>query len=259
MYKNPEKIICVIPARFGSKRFPGKPLVKIIEKPMIQWVYDNVKKSKLIDDIYIATDDKRIYNTVEGFGGNVIMTSKHHKSGTDRIGEAIKNLKADIIVNIQGDEPVLSAKDVDKTIKLLLEDKNVQVATLVTKPTNIKDLFNKNRVKVVFDKNFNALYFSRSIIPFNETTLAKFNTTKQHKEIIHLKNYYLHIGIYVYRKDFLIKFINMKQSRLEKLEKLEQLRILENGGKIKIAISKNGSYSIDTKEDLKLLLKKLNT
>lgn len=260
MFKESDKIIGIIPARYNSTRYPGKPLVKILNKPMIQWVYENASKSKLMNKIYVATDDKRIFDTVLGFGGKAIITSKKHKSGTDRIGEAIQKLDGDIIVNIQGDEPFISAKDIDRAIHTLKINKNLNVATLATKFLDIKDLYNKNKVKVVFDKNLNALYFSRSIIPFNniyEKNQKTFKVNDNQYVNILLKNYFLHIGLYVYRRNFLLKFIKMKQSKLEKLEKLEQLRILENGEEIKIIISKNYSYSIDTPEDLKTILRKI--
>lgn len=258
-----EKIIGVIPARYGSTRFPGKPLAKILGKPMIQWVYEGAQKSKLLEEIYVATDDYRIMNVVKNFGGKAVMTSKHHKSGTDRIGEVVKKIKADIIVNIQGDEPLISAKDIDKTVKVLIDNKDINVSTLATQFCNIDELYNVNKVKVVFDKNHNALYFSRSIIPFQKLIFQNYSEGKtkwlSNKSVnrIFLKNYYLHIGLYVYRREFLLKFINMNQSRLEKLEKLEQLRILENEEKIKIIISKNSPVSIDTPEDIKMILKKL--
>lgn len=257
-----ERIIGIIPARYDSTRFPGKPLAKILNKPMIQWVYESAGKSKLLDDLYVATDDKRIYDVVKGFGGNVLITSKKHKSGTDRIGEAVRNISGSIIANIQGDEPLISAKDIDRAITSLIKNNTIKVATLATRFSKINDLYDENKVKVVFDKNFNALYFSRSIIPFRKEYvefIRKTNEWKTNKsnEDVFLKNYYLHIGLYVYRRDFLVKFIRTKQSKLEKIEKLEQLRILENGEKIKVVVTQNNSISVDTPEDIKMILKKL--
>jgi 3-deoxy-manno-octulosonate cytidylyltransferase (CMP-KDO synthetase) len=202
---------------------------------MIHQVYEHSSKSKYLDKIIVATDDKRIYNCVKGFGGNVILTSGRHKSGTDRICEVIKKIKADIVVNIQGDEPFINYKNIDKTIEPLLKDKNVNISTLAIKIKEKKDILDPNKVKVVFDKNNFALYFSRSAIPFNRDN---FNI-----------DYYKHIGLYVYRVSFLKKYENMKQSKLEKSEKLEQLRILENGEKIKVVLTNKDSFAIDTKED----------
>lgn len=237
------KIIGIIPARYGSTRFPGKPLAMIEDKPMIQRVYEQAKKSKLLTRVIVATDDRRIYWRVKDFGGEVYITSKKHKSGTDRIGEIVKKRKSDfvdceLIVNIQGDEPFIDPKNIDKAIKPLLKDKTINVSTLCTEIKNQNHIKCPNTVKVVFDKDNFTLYFSRSPIPYN---------MKGGNEI----NYYKHIGLYVYRKDFLLKFISMKPSKLEKAENLEQLRILEKGERIKIVMTKNNSRAIDTPEDLK--------
>lgn len=234
------KIIGVIPARYGSTRLPGKPLVNINGKPMIQHVWESSKKSKLINELYVATDDKRIYDTVTGFGGNAVMTSKKHKSGSDRIGEVIKNMKCDIVLNIQGDEPFINPLNIDKAIKPLIKDKNIQVSTLCTPIKNIEEIDNPNVVKAVIDKNSFALYFSRFGIPFDRDMA---------KNII----YYKHIGLYVYRKKYLLEFIKLKPSKLEMAEKLEQLRILENGKKIKVVVTNIDSFTIDTNKDLKKL------
>ncbi len=232
------KIIGVIPARYGSTRFPGKPLVNINGKPMIQHVWESSKKSKFINELYVATDDKRIFDSVTGFGGNAVMTSKKHKSGSDRIGEVIKNMKCGIVVNIQGDEPFINPSNIDKAIKPLLKDKNIQVSTLCTPIKSIEEIDNPNVVKAVIDKNGFALYFSRFGIPFNRDKA---------KNIV----YYKHIGLYVYRKKYLLEFIKLKPSKLEKAEKLEQLRVLENGTKIKVVITNIDSITIDTKTDLR--------
>jgi 3-deoxy-manno-octulosonate cytidylyltransferase (CMP-KDO synthetase) len=232
--KNRNIIVGIIPARFGSTRLPGKPLIDIDGKPMIQRVYEQAKKSKLLDKVFVATDDKRIFNCVINFGGEAVMTSKKHKTGTDRIYEAVNKLKADIIVNIQGDEPFISPSNIDNAIIPLIEDKKLNVSTLAIKT---KKFNNPNIVKVVFDKNNFAIYFSRYAVPFN----------RENRKI----RYYKHIGLYVYRKDFLLKFAKMKQTPLEIAEKLEQLRILENGEKIKVIITNKDSASIDTLEDIK--------
>jgi len=232
------KIIGVIPARYDSTRFPGKPLVNIAGKPMIQHVWENTSKSKLINELYVATDDKRIFKTVVGFGGDAVMTSNRHKSGSDRIGEVIKKKNCDIVVNIQGDEPFINPLNIDKTIRPLLEVKNIRVSTLCTPIKHRDEINNPNVVKVVVDKNGFALYFSRLAVPYNRDKA---------KNIV----YYKHIGLYVYRKKYLLEFIKLKPSKPEIAEKLEQLRILENGTRIKIVLTNIDSFTIDTKSDLK--------
>lgn len=238
------KVIGIIPARYGSTRFPGKALANINGKPMIQWCYESSLKSKLIDKLIIATDDKRIFNEVKKFGGEVVMTSKKHSSGTDRIAEAAKKFKCDIVVNVQGDEPFIDYRTIDKAIDALKKHKNAQVSTVAKKITDKKEINNPNTVKVVFDDDFNALYFSRSVIPFDRDGNGK-------------ASYYRHYGLYIYRKDYLMKLTKLPESRLEKIEKLEQLRVLENGGKIKIVLTNRDSVSIDTQEDLKKVLKRV--
>lgn len=235
------KIIGVIPARWGSTRLPGKPLIKIKGKPMIQQVWENAKKSKLIDEVLVAADDKRILECVTGFGGKAVMTSKRHRSGTDRIGEVVKKQplpsspkergEPEIVVNIQGDEPFLEAKAIDSAIKPLLKDKTLNVSTLAVKCNDLRRLKDPNVVKVMFDNAGNALYFSR--LPISN---------------------YKHIGLYVYRKKFLMKFIKMKPAKLELKERLEQLRILENGERIKVVITDKDTISIDTEKDVKRTL-----
>jgi len=234
------KIIGIIPARYDSTRFPGKPLADINGKPMIRHVWESACKSKLLDRVIIAADDKRIYDSVISFGGEAVMTSKRHQSGTDRIAEAAKNIKCDLVVNIQGDEPFISYKNIDKAVRLLLDDIKLNVSTLAVKIEDKTEIKDPNNVKVVIDKNGNALYFSRSPIPYN----------RNNKKV----NYFKHIGLYVYRKSFLMKFVKMKQTLLEKAESLEQLRILENKEKIRVVITKIDSISVDTPADLYKIL-----
>lgn len=234
------KILAVIPARYDSTRFPGKPLVNIHGKPMIQHVYERVMKSKLVDKVIVATDDERIFEAVKNFGGKVVMTSKKHVSGTDRICEAIKNLKGEIIVNVQGDEPGINPKDIDKAIKPLLKDNKINISTLAIRINSGIDLKDENKVKVVFDKNNFALYFSRNNIPFDRSHVN--NVTKE--------KFYKHIGLYVYRRKFLQGLNKLKPSAMENLEKLEQLRFLDNGEKIKVVITDREALSIDTPADL---------
>lgn len=241
-----KKIGIFIPARYASTRLPGKPLQKIGSKTIIQMVYEQALKNKYTKDIYVLTDNEEIENTVKTFG-KVLMTPESCKSGSDRIGWAINNynLELDIVVNVQGDEPLIKENVINSGIELLLNDENVKSGTLVTKFKNSEEIKNPNFVKVVLDKNNFALYFSRSIIPFI-----------REKDIE--QTFYKHIGIYIFRKDFLLKYISLNEGVLERCEKLEQLRILENGYKIKVAITNYDSIGIDTKEDLekvKILLK----
>jgi 3-deoxy-manno-octulosonate cytidylyltransferase (CMP-KDO synthetase) len=235
-------IVGIIPARYGSTRFPGKALAMIKGKPMIQHVYENASESELLEKVIVATDDKRIYNTVFDFGGNVEMTLSKHKSGTDRVGEIAKWLNCDIIVNIQGDEPFIDPRNIDRSIRPLLADKTLNVSTLCIRIRNQEDINNPNIVKVIFDKLKLALFFSRSPIPYNRKNVKNIN-------------YYKHIGLYVYRRDYLLKLTRTKQTKSEIAEQLEQLRILESGEKIKVAETKIDSVSIDTEEDLKNLLR----
>jgi len=232
---NKNIVIGIIPARLKSTRLPGKPLLLINGKPMIQQVYEHAKKSKYLDEVLVATDDKSIYECVISFGGKAVMTSSKHKSGTDRICEAAKKYKADIVVNIQGDEPFIDYRNIDKAVVPLLKDSSINVSTLAVKIKNLKDAEDPNKVKVVMDNNNFALYFSRSAIPFNRDG---------GKTV-----YYKHIGLYVYRKNFLDKYGKMEQTPNEKAEKLEQLRILGYGEKIKVVITDKDSFSIDTSED----------
>jgi len=236
------KIIGVIPARLGSTRFPEKVLADIMGKPMIWWVWQKAKKAKLISEIFIATDDKRIFDMVEGFGGRAVMTSKKHQSGTDRIAEAVKNIKADIVINIQGDEPLIRPDMLDKAIAPLLKEKKAVMSTLVCKVTDKKLMHDSNIVKVAVDKNGYALYFSRAPIP-SQARAQNFR-------------YFLkHIGVYVYKKDFLLKYVQLNQSSLEKTEKLEQLRVLENGYKIITVETKFDTIPVDTPADLKKVVR----
>lgn len=239
--KNNPVVIGVIPARYGSTRLPAKSLAMIHGKPMIQHVYEKCLKAKLLSEILVATDDKRIFEAVINFGGNVVMTSKSHKSGTDRIGEAVKNIKCDIVVNIQGDEPMIAPGNIDKAIEPLVKDRNINVSTLCFKISDRTEINNPNVVKVVIDSHSNALYFSRSAVPFNRDNINA--------------EYFKHIGLYVYRKDYLMKLIGMKPSKLELTEKLEQLRILESGENIRVIKTKTDSHSVDTPADLKKIRK----
>ncbi len=233
------KVVAVIPARFASFRFPGKPLAMLRNKTLIQHVYDSAVQTDLFDKIIVATDDKRIFDNVEHFGGDVVLTSKHHKSGTDRIAEVCKNLDAEIIVNIQGDEPFIVKEPLQKLISVF-DEQTVQVASLMHKL--MEEIENPNIVKVVCDKNNFALYFSRSSIPFYRTSHPATRNPQP--------EFFKHIGVYAFRKEALFKFIQLPMGKLEQTEKLEQLRFLENGIKIKMIETSYQGIGIDTPEDL---------
>jgi 3-deoxy-manno-octulosonate cytidylyltransferase (CMP-KDO synthetase) len=243
------KIISVIPARFESTRFPGKPLVAIKGKSMIQRVYEQVILSKYIDETYVATDDQRIYDHVKSFHGNVIMTSSSHESGTDRIQECIKkiNSNADFIINIQGDEPFIKPAQIDDLCKKITNE--TEIITMYHKIDNISDVLDPNKVKVIFNKANQAIYFSRAPIPFQKSIATENWKIKN--------NYYGHIGIYGYSKKTLENITKLPASNLETLESLEQLRWLENKHSIQVVESKYSSVGIDTPEDLNKALKLL--
>ena len=242
------KILGVIPSRFGSSRFPGKPLIDLAGKSMIQRVYEQAKKAKLLSDVMVATDDERIFNHVEKFGGKAMMTSSSHQSGTDRCAEILEKLNSEFhaVINIQGDEPFINPDQIDVLAKCF-EDKNTELATLINQTEDSSLIQNPNRIKVVIDKNNQALYFSRSAIPFMKEIPA-IDWAKHHP-------YFLHIGIYGYRSDILKAITKLPVSSLEKTESLEQLRWLENGYRIKVAKTNFESYSIDSPEDVNNVLK----
>ncbi|MGM0507706.1 MAG: 3-deoxy-manno-octulosonate cytidylyltransferase [Fusobacteriota bacterium] len=229
------KSLGIIPARYGSTRFEGKPLAKIDGFPMIEWVYRRSLKSKL-DRVIVATDDKRILNAVLDFGGEAMLTGKDHKTGTDRINEVAKKFKDyKIILNIQGDEPLIYPEMINDLLDGMNESK-VLMGSLKHKINSKKDIENPNIVKVITDKNGNALYFSRSQIPYN----------RGNEDI----DYYKHIGIYGYKRKFLLNYNKMEPTKLEKSESLEQLRVLENGYDIKMIESEYEVIGVDTPEDL---------
>lgn len=242
-------IIAIIPARYESSRFPGKPLAMLKNKPMIQWVVENV--SKAIDEVWVATDDKRIFAAVNQFGGKAVITKSIHQSGTDRCAEAArileKNTNFDVIINIQGDEPFIQPEQIE-LLKSCFTSKT-EIATLIKKVETEEELFNLNRPKVVLGKNGEALYFSRATIPF----VREFEKSKWISE----NTFWAHIGMYAYRSDILQKITRLEQGILEKAESLEQLRWLENGYKIQTAITTHQSIGIDTPEDLKNALQLL--
>ncbi|MFC1693543.1 3-deoxy-manno-octulosonate cytidylyltransferase [Candidatus Latescibacterota bacterium] len=229
-------VVAIIPARYGSTRFPGKVIADIHGKALIRHVYERVSQSNVVSSVTVATDDERIARVVSGFGGNVIMTSPHHKSGTDRVAEAVLKTGGDIIVNVQGDEPLIDPGVIDAACKKLQEDEVIVCSTVASPITDKAVYDDPGAVKVVVDLQGRALYFSRSPLPFyrDETFGGAF----------------LHAGIYCFRRDFLERYASLEQTRLEKVEKLEQLRILEHGYKIGVVITEYVSIGVDTKEDL---------
>jgi len=244
------KVLGIIPSRYESTRFPGKSLIDIMGKTMIQRVYEQAKKSKQLDDLVVATDDQRIFEEVKGFGGSVIITGKHHKNGTERCLEVAESLQAQFVVNIQGDEPFIQPEQIDKLCSIISSD--TDLATLIKRIKDPSDLGNPNLVKVVKSLDDHALYFSRSPIPFDRSMNKA--PTLPSKKI-----YWKHIGIYAYRTEVLSQIVKLEESALEKMESLEQLRWLENGYKIKTAETHFESIGIDTPEDLDHLIAKMKT
>ena len=245
------KKVIIIPARLDSSRLPKKVLLDLKGKTVIQRVYEQCLKVKNVDEVYVATDSLEIKEVCETFTNQVIITKSTHQSGTDRIGEAISDIACDIVINVQGDEPFIEPSLIEALVNSF-SNSDISMSSAMSKINNIKDLQNTNVVKVVTDLHNNALFFSRSLLPFprdvKEISIAK--------EVLEKYQFYRHIGIYGYRKDFLLKFVNMEQSYLEKVEKLEQLRALENGFKIKMIETDSSLMGIDTREDYEEALKK---
>jgi len=245
------KKVIIIPARLDSSRLPKKVLLDLKGKTVIQRVYEQCLKVKNVDEVYVATDSLEIKEVCETFTNQVIITKSTHQSGTDRIGEAISDIACDIVINVQGDEPFIEPSLIEALVNSF-SNSDISMSSAMSKINNIKDLQNTNVVKVVTDLHNNALFFSRSLIPFprdvKEISIAN--------EMLKKYQFYRHIGIYGYRKDFLLKFVNMEQSYLEKVEKLEQLRALENGFKIKMIETDSSLMGIDTREDYEEALKK---
>jgi len=239
-------VIGIIPARYASKRLPGKPLLDLFGKPLIQHVYERAKGAKLLTDVFVATDDERISSAVAAFGGKAIMTPQTVQSGSDRVAYVARNLPADVIVNIQGDEPLIRPEMIDETVQAVLDAEEIHTSTPVKKIASPEELIDPNVVKVVIDKEGFALYFSRSVLPFLRADADQKIWVKRH-------DYYKHIGLYVFRKEFLLTFTQWDSSPLEQAEQLEQLRILEHGQRIKCVVTEHDSLSVDTPEDLERL------
>lgn len=239
------KIIAVIPARYGSTRFPGKPLVQLKGKPLIQWVIEGAKSAKLVSEIYVATDDQRIADAVTTAGGKFLLTRSECPTGTDRIYEATQNLNFDVVLNIQGDEPQITAEYIDLLAKAFIDQPSLDMATLAH-PIAFEDIENPNAVKVIKNANNEAIYFSRFAIPYSREKVTGTPVCEKH------------IGLYGYTKNFLNKFCNSEQSAIEKAESLEQLRALHLGAKIKVLSVKKPIQGVDTPEDLAKLEKMLS-
>ena len=253
------KITAIIPARYGSTRFEGKPLADILGKPMIQRVYEGVCESKLIEEVIVATDDQRILETVQGFGGKGMMTSPDHTTGSDRVAEVARKFRSEIIVNVQGDEPLIKGTIIDKAIRPLLSDETISISTLMTQIEEVKDWLNPHIVKVVVDQKNFALYFSRSPIPFpRDLHIERLESHPFGTRNPLPKRIFKHIGIYAYPRKFLLRFCKMKPTPLEKLEKLEQLRALENGCRIKVTVVDYEPICVDTPEDLQKVVEFLS-
>lgn len=245
-----KSIIGIIPARYASSRFPGKPLAQIKGKSMLQRVYEQTVKANLLNEVIIATDDKRIAEHANTFGAQVVMTKAEHPSGTDRCFEAyqLNGRTFDYVINIQGDEPFLDPEQINSLAQVC--NGEVEIATQMIKTTNHEVLFDKGEVKIVLNTNNEALYFSRSVIP----AIKNQAETEWHKHF----NYFRHVGMYAYRSDILEKITRLQQSELEKAESLEQLRWLENGYKIKCVETTFDSHCVDTPEDIEKVLRLMN-
>ena len=235
------RVVGIIPARYGSTRLPGKALKLILGKPMIQRVLESCLKARILESVWVATDDERIARAVEAIGGKVIMTSPHHPSGTDRLAEAVTKIGADVVVNLQGDQPFLDARMIEEAVQPLLDDPALPMATLMHAVARPEDLANPSVVKVVLDRAGNALYFSRSLIPYPR------------QQVPHIV--FEHVGLYVYRRDFLLTLAGLSPTPLEQVESLEQLRVLEHGYKLRVVETRTpdhefSGFSVDTAEDI---------
>ena len=238
--------IGIIPSRYQSTRFPGKPLADIGGKTMIQRVYEQA--SKAMEEVWVATDDERIVEAVKNFSGNVVMTSSNHRSGTDRCAEAalkaseITGRNYDVVINIQGDEPFMQPHEIELIMECFTGSPTTEIATLIQPILKNEDIFRSDMVKVVLDNEFNAIYFSRSPIPY----IVKTDESEWLKNFL----FYGHVGLYAYRNDILQKLTKLSEGKLEKVESLEQLRWIENGFRIKTQVTDSDSFGIDTPEDL---------
>ena len=233
------KVVVVIPARYGSTRLPGKPLVSLGGKPMIQHVYERARRAQTVQEVLVATDDQRILDAVQSFGGEARMTRCDHRTGTERIAEVAAHESGDIFVNVQGDEPLIDPLAIDTAVGALLEEPAAQIATVATLIRHAGDIMDPNVVKTVLDFEDNAMYFSRAPIPWIRDTQQK----------LHVK-YWKHLGLYVFQRDALLEYPTLPQGELEKIEQLEQLRWLENGWHIRVAEVAHDAVSVDVPDDV---------
>ena len=233
------RIVGIIPARYASSRFPGKALAELCGKPMVQYVVERATQARLLSEVLVATDDGRIRAAVEGFGGRAVMTSPDHPSGTDRIAEVVQRLPCDLVVNIQGDEPLLDPSVIDRAVEPLVADPSVEMGTLA-RPMGMAEAADPSKVKVVTDRQGFALYFSRARIPYVREDAAAASD----------RPYLLHMGLYVYRRETLLRFATLPPTPLEQQERLEQLRALEHGIRIQVVVTEHESFGVDTPADL---------
>ncbi len=233
------KVVVVIPSRYGSTRLPGKPLVPLAGKPMVQHVYERAKQAQTVHRVLVATDDSRIMDAVKAFGGEARMTRVDHRTGTERIAEVAVHEPGDVFVNVQGDEPLIDPAAIDTAVGALLEEPQAQIATVATPIRHAGDIMDPNVVKTVLDFDGNALYFSRAPIPWIRDTQQK----------LHVK-YWKHLGLYVFQREALLEYSTLPQGELERIEQLEQLRWLENGWKIRVAEVAHDAVSVDVPEDV---------
>ncbi len=240
-----EKVTAIIPARYGSTRFPGKPLALINGLPMIQHVCQRVANAKLVDRVIVATDDARIATVVDSFGGEVVMTRTDHSTGTDRLAEVAEQIEAELIVNVQGDEPLIDPRMVDQAIAPLVENRRIQMGTVASRIDQVEDFYNPNVVKVVKKQSGMALYFSRAPIPWPRDL-----DRDQLAEVLPQLGLLRHIGLYVYRRKLLLEYPSWPKMALEKLENLEQLRALERGIELYVAETEFSCHGVDTPADL---------
>ncbi len=236
---SPPKVIVVIPARYGSTRLAGKPLISLAGKPMIQRVYERAKLAARVNRVIVATDDERIVKAIEAFGGEARMTRSEHRTGTERVAEVAAREQGDVFVNVQGDEPLLDPNAIDVAVNSLLEEPQASISTVATPIKTPGDIMDPNVVKVVLDFDGNAIYFSRAPIPWVRDTASKI-------QVRHLK----HLGLYVFQRDALLEYPTLPQGELERVEQLEQLRWLENGWKVRVAEVEHDAISVDVPKDV---------
>ncbi len=239
------KVTVIIPARYASTRFEGKPLAMLLGKPMIQHVFERSLEANAVDRVIVATDDDRIFDAVKSFGGEAVMTSASHACGTDRLAEVAAGLDSDLIVNVQGDEPLIYPQMIESAVDALIDAPLASMSTLKYKITDVVDINSPSVVKVVVDRDDFALYFSRHAVPFNRDGVNKDGVGGSDMPV-----YYKHVGLYVYWSDFLMKFAKMESTPLERAEKLEQLRALENGFRIKVVTTEYDTIGVDEPQDL---------